>query len=277
MKLSPTYDGPPILSIEGADDGQLVPLTRQRRRLQSLLGGLSDDQWMANSRCARWTVRDVVAHLVGVNAFWHASVRAGLTGKPTRVLGSFDPVTTPLLMVESMNAMSCADVFTEFSSTNEAFLECVAELREPDWAATVETPAGHVPVRLLAQHALWDCWIHERDITIPLGIDTPVEADEVTSCLQYAAAIGSTLALGAGRMSPGVFAIAARDPDVAIVVEIGDSVSVRNEPAGAEVPLLRGDATMLAEALSLRVPMPSSAPPEWMRLHDVLATVFDGG
>jgi len=277
MKLSPPYDGEPILSIEGPDDGQLVPLTRQRRRLQSLLGELSDEQWMAPSRCERWTVRDVVAHLVGVNAFWHASVRAGLAGTPTRVLGAFDPVTTALLMVESMNAMTAADVFAEFTSTNEAFLDCVAELNGSQWSTTAETPAGHVPVRLLAQHALWDCWIHERDIAIPLGIDTPVEADEVTSCLQYAAAIGSTLAPDAANVSSTMFAVEAHDPAVEFVVEIGESVSVRNGRAAGDVPVLQGDATELAEALSLRAPMPSSAPAEWKQLLAGLSTAFDAG
>ncbi|HEY4610047.1 MAG TPA: maleylpyruvate isomerase family mycothiol-dependent enzyme, partial [Ilumatobacteraceae bacterium] len=69
--------------IEGPADDQLLPLTRQRRRLQAMLATLDDEQWMVQSRCDAWTVRDVVAHLVGVNAFWHASVKAGVAGNPT--------------------------------------------------------------------------------------------------------------------------------------------------------------------------------------------------
>jgi len=275
MKLSPTYDRAPVLSIEGADDCQLVPLTRQRRRMESMLHQLDDEQWATQSRCERWTVRDVVAHLVGVNAFWHASVRAGVAGTPTRVLGAFDPVTTPLRMVESMSAMTSAEVLAEFSKTNEAFLDCVVGLRESDWSTIAETPAGHVPVRLLAQHALWDCWIHERDIAVPLGIDTPAQADEVTSCLQYAAAIGATLAPEAVESSVGSFAIEATEPEVRLVIHVGDSVSVRNGAASAGVPVLRGDATLLTETLSLRAPMPSTAPTEWKQLREALATAFD--
>ena len=274
MRLGPSYDGPPILVIEGAADDQLEPLTRQRRRLQSMLRELTDEQWMAPSRCERWTARDVVAHLVGVNAFWQASVRAGLAGTPTRVLGAFDPVTTPLLMVESMSAMTAADVFAEFSNTNEAFLDCVAELTASQWSTTVETPVGHVPVRLLAQHALWDCWIHERDIAIPLGIPTTSEADEVESCLKYAAAIGATLEAGLGQVRRGSFAVAASDPEVCFVVDVGESVSVRDALDPLDVSCLRGDAAQLAEVLSLRAPMPPAAPPEWQQLLEGLTTAF---
>jgi len=272
--LGPRYDGPPILAIEGTDDDQLAPLTRQRRRMQSMLRELTDEQWMAASRCERWTVRDVVAHLVGVNAFWHASVRAGIAGTPTRVLGAFDPVTTPLLMVDSMSALTAADVLTEFQSTNDAFLDIVAGLTGAQWSTTAETPVGHVPLRLLAQHALWDCWIHERDIAVPLGIPTTNEADEVESCLKYAAAIGATLEAGLGRATPGSFAVAASDPQVSFVVEVDDSVSIRNDLESVDVPRLRGDAVTLTEVLSLRAPIPPAVPIEWKQFLEGLSTAF---
>ena len=33
-------------------------------------------------------------------------------------------------------------------------------------------------VRLLAHHALWDAWVHERDIALPLGRTPDVEPDD---------------------------------------------------------------------------------------------------
>ena len=44
-------------------------------------------------------------------------------------------------------------------------------------------------------------------------------------------------------------------------------------PSGA--PCLRGDAVELVEALSIRAPLPDSAPPEWHELLVGLATAFD--
>ncbi len=71
-----------------------------------MLRALGDDEWGASSRCAGWSVQDVVAHVVGVNAFWQASVRAGTAGKPTRILTGFDPAATPPLMVAPMRELA---------------------------------------------------------------------------------------------------------------------------------------------------------------------------
>ncbi len=69
------------MSIGGNHDDQLVPLARQRKRLETMLVRLNRDEWGAPSRCDDWTVQDVAAHIVGVNAFWTASVLAGSRGR----------------------------------------------------------------------------------------------------------------------------------------------------------------------------------------------------
>jgi hypothetical protein len=160
-------------------------------------------------------------------------------------------------------------------SASEALLGVVAELADEEWSATAESPAGHVPIRLLAQHALWDCWVHERDVAVPLGIATPSELDELRSCLQYAAAISPVLGIGLGRSRPGVYAVEATNPTIRFVLDVGDSVAVREEAAAAAIPCLRGDAVALIEALSLRAPLPPSTPTEWSELVAGLATAFD--
>ena len=68
MKLSPRYESPPIIAIDGPFDDQRVPVMRQRRRLEATLTGLDADAWSAPSRCDGWSVQDVVAHLVSVEA-----------------------------------------------------------------------------------------------------------------------------------------------------------------------------------------------------------------
>ena len=220
--------------------------------MQAMLADLSDDQWMTVSRCAEWTVRDVVAHLVGVNTFWHASVVAGLAGTPSRILGGgFDPATTRPLMVNQMASLTTAEMLERFVSTNEALIGAVADLTDEGWSTMAESPAGHVPIRLIAQHALWDCWVHERDIAIPLGIPTAAELDELRSCLQYAAAVSPALGIGLGRACSGTFGVEATDPEIRFVLDVGESVWVRDEAPTLSAPCLRGDAVSLIEALSL--------------------------
>jgi len=272
--LEPRYDGPPIVSIDGEPGDQLAPLTRQRRRLEATLADLTEQQWLAPSRCEDWTVRDVVAHLAGVNRFWHASVRAGLAGTPTRFLVSFDPATTPPLMVEQMRAMTSAEVLDAFATSNDAFLGAVADLADEQWSMLAESPPGHVPIRLLAQHALWDSWVHERDIAVPLGIPAAAEPDELRSCLQYSAALSPAFGVAMQELSEGLYAIESDEPDVRVLIEITDSVTLRDQPAPAGTPTLRGRTVDLVEALSLRAPLPESAPLDWATLLQGLATAF---
>ena len=53
-----------------------------------------------------------------------------------------------------------------------------------------EAPPGHIAIGLVAIHALWDSWVHERDMLIPLGLDPVVDDAEMEACLVYAAALG---------------------------------------------------------------------------------------
>jgi hypothetical protein len=217
----------------------------------------------------------VVAHVVGVNAFWQGSVLAGLAGTPTRVLADFDPAATPPLMVHPMRSLTPAEVLDQFALSNDAFLATIAELDEPGWSMLAESPAGHVPIRLIAHHALWDCWVHERDIALPLGLTPAVEPDEVLSCLRYAAALSPALAISSGSAFVGVFAVEASDPELCFWLEVGESVTVRDGSPPRDAPCLRGGAVELVEALSLRAPLPNSAPTEWRQLLAGLATAFD--
>jgi uncharacterized protein (TIGR03083 family) len=275
MRITPRYDGPAILEIDGPLDDQLVPVTRQRRRFAAMLAGLADDQWGAPSRCEGWTVQDVASHLVGVDAFWQMSTRAGLEGAPTRVLANFDPAATPALLIEPMRALPAADVLAQLVASIDGFLAVLASLDETGWSTPVETPPGYVPVRLLAHHALWDCWVHERDIALPLGLVPPVEPDEVAASMRYAAALSPGFLINDGPGCEGRFAVEAREPDVRFWLEIdGRSVHVRDDEAPTGTPCLRGDAVAILEALSIREPLPAGAPREWQELIGGLATAF---
>lgn len=275
MILSPRYEGPAILSIEGSPNDQREPFIHQRRRMQAMLTAFTDEQWAAPSRCVGWTARDVVAHLVGVNGFWHSSILAGLAGAPTRMLDGFDPAGTPPMLVDWMSSLSASDVLAQFAATTDALLGVVAELADDGWTLVAESPAGILPIRLLVQHALWDSWVHERDIAIPLGIAAAAEPDELRSCLQFAAAVSPALGIGLRRERRGSFSVDATNPMIQFVVEVGESVAIRDGKAQPGVPCLRGDAEALIEALSLRAPMPAAAPSEWTALLGGLETAFD--
>ena len=62
--------------------------------------------------------------------------------------------------------------------------------------------------------------------------------------------------------------------DSRFVVEVGDSVAVRDGIDPADAPCLRGDAVELVEVLSIRAPLPDSAPVEWKQMLGGLETAF---
>jgi uncharacterized protein (TIGR03083 family) len=277
MKVHPNYDGATLLAFDRPDDDVSLGVARQRRRLEGVLATLDDAQWETQSRCDAWTVREVIAHLVGVNQFWELSVRAGNDGTPTRYLETFDPVSVPRAMVDGMRALTSREVYDQFVASDDAFLAALAALDADGWARAAETPVGHVPIWSLAHHALWDAWIHERDIVLPLGAAHEIEPDEVASCLRYAAVIGPALTRSSAAATRGVYGIDAHDPDVQLTITIGDTITVADGPAPATAPCLRGDAVELVDALSVRAPLPAGTPDSWRSLAGELATVFDAG
>ena len=169
MQLVPRYDGPAVVDLDDVVGDPSGPFIRQRSRLADLLVELGSDEWTAPSRCEGWSVQDVIAHLVGVNRYWIFSIGEGLKGRPTRLLASFDPVTVPAAMVERARGTPPSETLDGFRSTNDELAAMLNPLGDADWSALAEAPPGHVAIRVVVAHALWDSWIHERDVVLPLS------------------------------------------------------------------------------------------------------------
>ena len=275
MQLNPVYGDEPLQRIESLVPDPATPLVRQRARLADLLAGLDDDQWAAPTRCEGWSVQDVIAHLVTTNQFWSYSIACGLAGEPSTVLSGFDPVATPAQLVESVRARSAGETLQLFTESNDALATTLQGLDADAWEVVAESPPGHQSIRLLAMHALWDAWIHERDIALPLGLAVPVEADEVAPSLIYVALLGPAFSAVTGETRVGTLALRATDPEVDVQIELGSRIVVRPGPAPEGTPVLAGDAVELLEGLSFRAPFTPSLSEEDRWLLGSLGTVFD--
>lgn len=277
MKLAPRYDGPPVIDVDGVVTDPTVALVRQRERLAGSLAALSPEQWAAPSRCEGWSVQDVAAHLVSVNRFWVLSIGAGLRGEPSRLLESFDPVAVPAAIVASARGAAPASTLEELTASNGELAALVGSVVDADWALSAEAPPGHLGLRAVCAHALWDAWVHERDVLLPLGQDPPTEPDEVAIALSYAAALGPAFYLNAGTGRRGSLTVRASGPEVTFTVEVTQQVTVRPgapDAAGAAGATLAGDAVGLLERLSCRGPEPAVAEDDrW--LVDGLRRAFD--
>jgi uncharacterized protein (TIGR03083 family) len=275
VQLTPRYDGPDLLRWEIPVGQPAVPLVRQHQRLAGVLAGLDEAQWAAPSRCEGWSVQDVIIHLVSANQFWTLSVTSGRNGTPTRYLMGFDPVAHPAQMVDAVEDQTPAETLARFIEANAAFEEALSGMDDAGWLALAEGPPGHMPICAVLAHALWDSWIHERDIVLPLGLDPVVEPDEVAASLRYAAALSPMFVAVNGSTRAGSLVIDATDPDVRTVIDVGPTVIVHDRPAPKDAVRLRGDAVDLVEWLSFRRPLDVEIAPADRWMLDGLAQAFD--
>ena len=273
MQLHPRYGSDPVIVFDGSPAAIAEPTIRQRHRLTEALASFGPDQWAHPSRCDGWSCRDVIVHLDSTNTFWTYSITSGLKGEPTKLLATFDPVASPAELVAA-SEVSDDEVLDRFAASSDALIDVLASLGEDDWSTSAEAPPGHLSVSAVTHHALWDSWIHERDVLVPLGFAPDEEPDEVAAALRYAAALGPAFAVERGTGASGVLSIVATEPDLSLVVEIGDRAAVRWGSADADLTLT-GHAVELLEALSRRRPLDAEIPAEMAWMLDGVAEVFE--
>jgi uncharacterized protein (TIGR03083 family) len=254
------YDG---VTIEVDDELPVIePWLRHRRRLTAALAELTDDQWKATTRCTRWDARGVVGHLVTVDAFWVMSLRSAHAGeKPTTFIRGFDPSTGTDDLVAPLLDLPPEVVLEQFVAGTETLVATVESLTTDDWSALAEAPFGHMPARLILAHALWDSWLHERDILGPLGLAPPVEADEVLAATWYTLIVGGlqggllddAAPVGSGPDAPIEATLRFTDlADEPLHVRVDTGVRITRANETAAVPA--GSAVDLVESVTGRVP-----------------------
>ncbi len=273
MQIAPVYDRP-LVTFDGAPPVG-PPLIRQRLRLLELLADLSDEQWAAPSRCEGWRVQDVVAHIITVDGFWHLSISSGVAGTPTKFLVGFDPKATPAAMVDAVREKTPSETLTELRASSTALCELVDGLSADAWSALAESPLGHVSVAAVAHHALWDAWVHERDIVLPLGLTPSEEDDEVLACLRQSVAINAGFAVMTRVATPTTVVLETTDPEAHLVLAVDEIVDANADHLSPDVVVLRGRAVDLIEMLSTRVPLDQTVPADKRWLITGLAEIFE--
>ncbi len=265
MQIGPRSDGNSPLVFDLPLGDPSVPTLRQRRRLGEVLAGLDEQQWATPSRCEGWAIRDVIAHLVGTNKFFTFSIASGLAGTPTRLLSGFDPVATPAAMVDAMAGRSTSELLDVYNEGFEALAETIGDLDAESWLLLAEAPPGYLAIHAVVLHALWDAWVHERDILLPLGRVQVFENDELSGSLRYAAALGPAYLATQGSSRTGVLSVEPTDGVPTFVVDIGPDVTVRPGPAPGGAAHAVGSSIDLIEALSCRGPSIELPPADrWM-------------
>jgi hypothetical protein len=178
-------------------------------------------------------------------------------------------------MVDAVRGAAPEATLATYLEASGALCATVEALDEAEWVATAETPVGDVAVSTLVHHALWDSWVHERDVLGPLGMTQELEPDEILASLRYAAALAPAFALQADPTRRGSILFEITDPDARVAVTIGGSVYVEDGEALEGALAMRGDAVEVLEALSIRTPWTQAAPADQAWLLTGLADVFE--
>jgi len=272
MLLQPRYGSNPVITLDGSPGEIAAPSIRQRERLLGVLATLSDEQWNAPSRCEGWTIRDCMVHLESTNGYWETSIRAGVAGTPTEFLASFDPAASPAAMVAA-SELSPSEVIDKMRASAQALNDLLGSLAAEDWEALAEAPPGHISVSAVTHHALWDSWVHERDVLLPLGLDVAEEPDEIEACLRYASALALSFGLMSGQQNDLAFSVDVTGPSVSFDATVTNVVAITRGATSGDVAT--GDAVELLEAVSRRAPFGTSTPEAIQRAFDGLGRAFD--
>lgn len=183
-----------------------------RARLRGWLGELPASRWSTPTRCSAWDVTGLVQHLISGAQFLGYTLHLAGKGEASRLLQGFDPQQTPALTAEQFRGLSQRDLLDRLAGMDERVQRECEVLAETGWDRLAEAPAGNVPAYLSLNHFLFDSWVHERDLLLPMTetpVSDPVEASVVT---------GYVLALACVARE----ADAATDPAAAYDVHISD-------------------------------------------------------
>lgn len=156
----------------------------------ALTAGLTAEQWQLPTECPGWTVKDQVAHLVGVEQH--------LLGNPPpdRAVPDYPHVRNEQgrLMethVDVRRPITGPEIVAELAATLDRRLEV---LRDPGLTAESELVgiSGPTPAYRLMALRVFDCWAHEQDIRRvlrrPGNLDSPAAAMAVSRIARAIAA-----------------------------------------------------------------------------------------
>jgi uncharacterized protein (TIGR03083 family) len=204
-------------------------------RLDSLLAGLSDEDWQRPTCLPGWNVQAVAAHLIGTESMLLGVGAPQLTiSEATHPhvrndIGSFNEA-----WVEALAAEPPADVLARFRADVAQRKQALDAMSSEDWDKVGFTPAGQDTYGRFMQIRVFDQWMHELDIRDAIGLGGGDEglAAEV-GLTEMAMAMGYVVGKKAGapqgsRVHLDLTGPAARTIDV----EVAERAAVVDELSG---------------------------------------------
>ena len=161
--------------------------------LDGVAASLTPEQWAAQSLCPDWTARGVLVHAT--------TIEQVLVGwKP----GSEAPFARIAPVHAELNALAPDALLARFRSVVAERTAELDAMTDDDFATPGVTPVGPGTYGRFMAIRVFDNWVHERDIRVPLGIPgddsgpaAEASLDEVQMSLGYI--VGKKIGLEDGK------------------------------------------------------------------------------
>ncbi len=161
------------MTTAGLDRAELTAaLSDQWDALAHLVSGLDETRWRLPSPLPGWSIFDVLAHIVGTESM--------LLGEPLPEIGTDvrelahvrnDTGAMNEIWLEALRPLTGAELLRRFTEVTERRRNALAAIDDAAWQADIQSPIGLVPYGRFMRVRLFDCWMHQLDITDGLGGD----------------------------------------------------------------------------------------------------------
>ncbi len=161
----------------------------ESKRLERFLRALSPEDWQRPSRCERWQVADVVAHLIEDQ---HAErMTRGLRGDltpsgfvPNVTLNDDDLRESLVQHAITLQRQLGDDLLAAFCAENEHVDKILTGLKPEDWEILCYHPGGSRPIRTIIDIRLMELAMHGWDIRASFDPQASLSEDTLPWLLQ---------------------------------------------------------------------------------------------
>ena len=161
----------------------------ESKRLEQFLSGLSPEDWQHPSRCERWQVADVVAHLIEDQ---HAErMTRGLQGDltptgfvPNLTLNEDDLRESVAQHPITFRRQLGDDLLAAFCAENDRVDQILAGLKPEDWETLCYYPRQPTPIRTIVGTRLIELALHGWDIRVSFDPQVTFSEDTLPSLIR---------------------------------------------------------------------------------------------
>lgn len=151
----------------------IAALAAQWTTIDTLVSGLSDEQWSTESGLPGWSVGDIVAHIVGTE-----NMIDGLEADAGRDVSGLDHVKNPIgelneRWLDHYRARSRAELMADYRSMTAKRIADLTAMDDDAWNADAVTPVGPESYGRFMRVRTYDSWVHEVDLRDAVGAGEP--------------------------------------------------------------------------------------------------------